>query len=157
MGVRQNSRRKTFSAEKHLSSFLFLNLFVFLVLPPRFFLAALFFPHSIIIIMAPYPVELPRLRMRHALLEAAPELAGLLGESGSGNVGGVAVGGRSLKKNALSAASSLRSPSSPQGKRQASQDRRSSFDAEKTEEEQVVRESERERERERLFAFLLAF
>jgi len=143
---RKKKKKKTF-----FSSFYFYpKPFVFLVLP-RFLAGGAPSPHAAASTdgdaMSPAPVELPRLRMRHALLEAAPELAELLGESGSVGGGwstGGGGGGRG-RKNA-SASVALRSPS-PQGKRQA-MDRRSSFDAEKTEEEQVVREREAEGERE---------
>lgn len=91
--------------------------------------------------MAPPPVELPRLRMRHALLEAAPELAGLLGgEGGVGTVGGLknAAAAAGSSASAAAALRSSSSSSSPQRK-QSLLHPRSSFDAEKTEEEQVVR------------------
>lgn len=118
--------------------------------------------------MAPLPVELPRLRMRHALLEAAPELAELLGGESNNTV----VGGGASRRNDGSAAASvaLRSPSpssSPQRKQQLL-NHRSSFDAENTEEEQVVREKERGKRKrasvkkegvapERLFVFFFVF
>jgi hypothetical protein len=142
---RKKKKKKTF-----FSSFYFYpKPFVFLVLP-RFLAGGAPSPHAAASTdgdaMSPAPVELPRLRMRHALLEAAPELAELLGESGSVGGGWSTGGGGGRGRKNASASVALRSPS-PQGKRQA-MDRRSSFDAEKTEEEQVVREREAEGERE---------